>query len=58
MSLSLIWVVWKERNTIVFEDVVFSQNRMKLSFVSALISWARLIPDVEWSLARILLCIH
>ena len=57
-SLSLIWAVWKERNTVVFEDVVFSPNRMKLSFVSALISWAGLIPDVEWSLARILLCIH
>ena len=28
----------RERNKVVFEDVVFSPNRMKLSFVSALIS--------------------
>ena len=37
----------RERNRVVFEDVVFSPNRMKLSFVSALISWAKLIPNVE-----------
>ena len=51
------WAIWRERNRVVFEDVVFSPNRMKLSFVSALISWARLIPNMECSLARILLCI-
>ena len=55
--LSLIWAIWRERNRIVFEDEVFSPNRMKLSFVSALISWAGLILNVECSLARILLCI-
>ena len=55
--LSFIWAIWKERNRVVYEDVVFSPNRMKLSFVSALISWAGLIPNVECSLVRILLCI-
>ena len=54
---SLIWAIWKERNRVVFEDVAFSPNRMKLSFVSVLISWAGLVPNVECSLARILLCI-
>ena len=51
------WAIWRERNRVVFEDVVFSPNRMKLSFVSALIYWAGLIPNMEYSLAIILLCI-
>ena len=51
------WAVWREINRVVFEIVVFSSNRMKLFFVSALIYWAGLIPNVEYSLARIILCI-
>ena len=46
------WVIWRERNRVVFEDMVFSPNRMKLFFISALISWVGLIPNVEYSLAR------
>ena len=52
--LSLIRAIWKERNKVVFEDVAFSSNRMTLSFVSMLISWAGLVPNVECSLVRIL----
>ena len=51
------WAIWRERNRVVFEDMVFSPNRMKLFFISALISWVGLIPNVDYSLARILLCI-
>ena len=36
--LIIIWAIWKERNRVVFEDVAFSPKRMKLSFVSTLIS--------------------
>ena len=57
VPFSLIWTISKERNKVVFEDVAFSPNRTKLSFFSALISWAGLIPNVECSLARIISCI-
>ena len=36
-ALSLIWAIWKERNKVVFEDEIFSPNRLKTSFISALI---------------------
>ena len=55
--LSLFWAIWKERNIIVFEDEIFSLHRLKLSFISALISWAGKIVNEECSLVRILLCI-
>ena len=44
-------------NHIVFEDVLFFFTRLKSSFVSMLISWARIIEEEEDSLTRILLCI-
>ena len=52
--LSLFWAIWKKRNRIVFEDEIFSLNRLKLSFISALISWAGKIVNEECSLVRIL----
>ena len=55
--VNLIWAIGKERNRVVFKDVAFPIDRMKHSFVSALISWVGLISDVECSLVRILLCI-
>ena len=36
----VLWATWKERNRIVFEDATFSFNRLKMSFITALISWA------------------
>ena len=36
--LSLLWAIWKERNIIVFENENFCLNRLKLSFISTLIS--------------------
>ena len=53
--LSLIWAIWKERNRVVLEDGIFSLHRLELSFISALISWAGLIDNVECSFVRILL---
>ena len=40
-----------------FEDAMFSLNRLKLSFVSSLNSWAWFITDVNHYIVRILLCI-
>ena len=34
--------------------MIFSLNRLKLTFISALISWAGLITNVECSFVRIL----
>ena len=45
--LSLLLAIWKERNKIVFEDAMFSYNRLKLSFVSSLTSWVGLIANVD-----------
>ena len=55
--ISLIWAIWKESNIVVFEDEIFSPNRLKTSFNSALITWAWIIANVERSIVRILLCI-
>ena len=44
-------------NSVVFEDATFSLTRLKISFVSDLISWAGLIANGEHSFVRILLCI-
>ena len=52
--LSLFWAIWKERNRIVFEDATFFLNRLKLSFVSSLNSWAGLLSNVTYSIVRIL----
>ena len=55
--LCLIWAIWKERNHIVFDNVTFSFNRLKSSFVSMLTSWVGFIEVEENSLVRILLYI-
>ena len=41
----------------VFEDGMFSYDRLKLSFVSSLTYWAGLISSVDLFIVRILLCI-
>ena len=55
--LSLFWAIWKERNKIVFEDETFCLNRLKLSFLSTLTSWAGNFVYEDCSFLRILLCI-
>ena len=40
---SLCWAIWKERNMVVFYNVIFSQERSKNSFITSLTSWTRLI---------------
>ena len=51
-SLSLLCVIWKERNIIVFEDATFFFNRPKMYFITSLNSWAGLIADLDYSLVR------
>lgn len=36
----LMWVIWKEYDTIVFKDAEFSLNWMKSEFIHAMWSWA------------------
>ena len=50
--LCLMWAIWKERNKVVFEDVVISFVRLKSFFIRSLSSWARLIPEVDCYLVR------
>ena len=38
--LCLLWTVWRERNGVVFEDMVPSTQRMKNSLIFAIWSWA------------------
>ena len=46
-----------QRNTVVFYDIPFSVDRLKLSFISSLYSWAGLVVNGDFSLVRTLLCI-
>ena len=41
VSFCLFWMVWKERNRIVFDNEVLSIQRLKNSFVCNLLSWAK-----------------
>ena len=56
VPLCLLWATWKERNIVVFEDTPFSLVRLKLSFSSTLQSWVGLLPNVDLTAVRILLC--
>ena len=52
-----LWMIWKERNKVVFEDNIFSFDKLKSCFFRSLCSWASLIPNVDSSFVRCLLCI-
>ena len=54
---SLYWAIWKERNMVVFDNVIFSQERLKNSFITSLTSWTGLIYEGECSIVNLLLCI-
>ena len=55
--LCLLWAIWKERNSIVFEDERFSFERLKSFFFRSLCAWATMIPDGDSSFVRCPLCI-
>ena len=46
----LLWVIWKERNKIIFEDVTFFLDRVKSSFWNSFFSWACVYPRLDLSL--------
>ena len=59
--LCLFWVIWKDRNSIAFEDGVLSIQKLKISFVHLLWSgtklWIKdapstLIDLIEWVCMR------
>ena len=52
----LLWVIWIERNKVVFEDMRFSFDRLKSFFLSSFCAWATMIPDMDLSFVRRLLC--
>ena len=54
---SLCWAIWKERNMMVFDNVIFSQERLKNSFITSLTSWTALIYEGEYSIVNLLMCI-
>lgn len=43
--ICLFWIVWRERNGAMFENMVPSAQRMKNSFVCALWYWSRNRPE-------------
>ena len=51
---SLFWVIWKERNMIVFENESFSFIRLKQAFINSLTTWASLIYEGDYSIVRLL----
>ena len=56
-STSLLWAIWMERNRVVFDDTPFFVDRLKLSFIRSMSSWAGLIANEDLSFVTILLCI-
>jgi hypothetical protein len=41
VPLCLMWKIWKERNSRIFEDKASSMDQLKGAFVNALFDWAR-----------------
>ena len=54
---NLCWAIWKERNMVVFDNIIFSQKRLKNSFITSLTSWTGLIYEGEYSIVNLLMCI-
>ena len=53
--LVIFWTIWQERNNIVFNNIVFSAQRMKSSFLYNFWSWTYLnIVDKPSSLIDLL----
>ena len=42
---------------VVFDNVIFSQERLKNSFITSLTSWTCLIYEGEYSIVNLLMCI-
>ena len=54
---SLRWAVWKERNRVTFDNLNFSLDRIKYSFISSITSWAGHLNEGEYPLVNLLMCI-
>ena len=54
---SLLWAVWKERNRVTLDNLNFSQDRIKQSFISSITSWADQLNEGEYPLVNLLMCI-
>ena len=52
-----MWMIWNERNKVVFEDERFSFDRLKSFFLMSFCSWASLLSYMDCSLVRRLFCI-
>ena len=47
VPLCIFWIVWKERNMLVFGNEELSLQRLKNSFVCNLWSWIRVSIDLS-----------
>ena len=54
---SLCWAICNERNMVVFDNVIFSQEMLKNSFITSLTSWTGLIYEGEYSIVNLLMCV-
>ena len=54
---SLLWAIWKERNRVTFDNLNFSQDRIKQPFISSMTSWAGQLNEGEYPLLNLLMCI-
>lgn len=54
VPLWLLWEIWKERNNIVFQDAIFSYDRLKSSFFKSLYPWMCVYFGLDLSLVRCL----
>ena len=52
---SLFWAVWNERNRVTLDNLNFSQDRIKQSFISSFISWAGRLNEGEYPLVNLLM---
>ena len=54
---SLLWAVWKERNSVTFDNLNFSSDRINHSFISSINSWVGHLNEGVYPLVNLLMCI-
>ena len=53
----LFWAMWKDRNRVTFDNLNFSSDRIKHSFIFSITSWVGHLNEGEYLFVNLLMCI-